>query len=97
MNRRKTQQSNTESILTDIKTKHVPRESSTGGIIAWDHSERIKTKGPLKGRNRSDRALRTKVTPGHGKQKLRDATQSKRRSHTFIKNLLHLVLRIDSE
>jgi hypothetical protein len=55
------------------------------------------TKGPLKERNQSNRALRMMVPPEHGKQKLGDATQHKRRSHTFIKNLLHLVLSTDTK
>jgi hypothetical protein len=74
----KTQQSNMEAVSVNRfkdRTCSLVREASSGGIIAWDQRERIKTKGPLKERNRSDRALRTKVPSEHGKQKLGDTTQ----------------------
>jgi len=56
----KTQQSNMEAVSVNRfkdRTCSVVREASSGGIIAWDQRERIKTKGPLKERNRSDKAL----------------------------------------
>jgi len=46
-----------------------------------------------------DRALKTKVPPKHGKQKLGDTTTQRklRRTHTSIKYLSRLVLKIDTE